>query len=152
MVRSPGVADRERSQQMKDGWFNDEYFALYESQQEAAGATGRYGLSAYLPSLFIIGLKFWDDFILCDTEGKYYTVPTVPLTREYTQPYPFPAESLKLRSDAKLAGKIKWYIQPIVFGGSPSDQKNIAWISHDQHIEAVVYWNKLYRDLKGKKA
>lgn len=137
---------------MKDGWFNGEYFALYESQEEAANATARYQLSDYLPGFFVVGIKFWDDFILCDTEGRYYTVPTVPVVREELRAYSFPAESLKLRTDPKFAGKIKWYVQPLVFGGSPSDRANLAWISHDQHIEAVVYWNQLFRDLKGKTA
>jgi hypothetical protein len=135
---------------MKDGWFNNEYFALYESQEEATSATLRYELSEYLAGFFVVGLKFWDDFILCDTEGRYYTVPTVPLTREDLRVYAFPSESLTLRPDPKLAGKIKWYVQPLVFGGSASATDNLAWISHAQHFEAVVYWNKLFRDLKGK--
>jgi hypothetical protein len=137
---------------MKDGWYNDEFFALYESKEEAERATARYRLSDYLPGFLIVGLKFWDDFILCDSEGRYHTVPTVPLVREEMRAYSFPAESLKLRADAKLSGKIKWYIQPIVFSGSPSKAENMAWISHDQHAEAVVYWNKMYHDLKGKTA
>lgn len=133
---------------MKDGWFNQEYFSLYETNEEATSATARYELPGYLPGFFVVGLKFWDDFILCDTEGRYYTVPTVPLAREELKAFSFPAEPLKLRADPKFAGKIKWYIQPIVFGGSPSTQENMAWVSHDQHVEVVVYWNKLYRDLK----
>ena len=137
---------------MKDGWFNDEYFALYESQEEATNATARYQVSEYLPGFFVVGLKFWDDFILCNTDGRYYTVPTVPLSREEVQAYAFPSESLKLRTDPKFAGKIKWYVQPLVFGGSASAAENLAWISHDQHVEAVVYWNKLFRDLRGKTA
>lgn len=137
---------------MKEGWFNDEYFALYENQEEAASATARYRISEYLPGFIVVGLKFWDYFILCETDGKYYTVPTVPLAREELRAYSFASAPLKLRADAKLAGKIKWYIQPIVFSGSPSDPKNMAWISHDQHVEAVVYWNKMYRDLRGNTA
>ncbi len=137
---------------MKDGWFNDEYFALFESQEEAANATARYRLSDYLPGFFVVGLKFWDDFILSDTNGRYHTVPTVPLVREELRAYSFPAEPLKLRADPKLAGKIKWHVQPIVFGGSPSKSENIAWISYDAHVEAVIYWNNLFRDLRGKTA
>ncbi len=135
---------------MKDGWFNDEYFALYETKNEATSATERYQLQEYLPGFSVVGLEFWDDFILCDREGRYYTVPTVPLAREELEAFPFPAESLKLRMDPKLAGKIKWYVQPVVFGGSTSALENTAWVSHDQHVELVSYWNKLYRDLKRK--
>jgi hypothetical protein len=137
---------------MKDGWHNDEFFALYESREEAENATARYRLAEYLPSYLVVGLRFWDDFIVCDSQDRYFTVPTVPLAREELRAYSFPAESLKLRSDAQLSGRIKWYIQPIIFGGSPSKVENMVWISHDQHFEAVVHWNKLYYELKGKTA
>ena len=126
---------------MKDGWFNEEYFVLYETKEEAISATSRYQLSEYLPGFFVVGLKFWDDFILCDTDGRYYTVPTVPPVREEVAAFSFPAGSLKLHADPKYAGKIKWHIQPIVFGGSPAAHENLAWLSHDQHAEAVIYWN-----------
>jgi hypothetical protein len=137
---------------MKDGWFNDEYFALYESKEETTTATARYRLSDYLPGFSIVGLRFWDDFILCDCEGKYHTVQTVPLVREHLRAYSFPAEPMELRGDARLAGKIKWYLQPIVFGGSPSNKDNMAWISHEVHVDAVVHWNKLFYDLRKKPA
>jgi len=88
---------------MKDGWHNDEYFALYENRAEAEAATERYRLANYLPGYLIVGLKFWDDFILCDSEDKYYTVPTVPLVREELRASSFPTESLKLRADTKLS-------------------------------------------------
>src|ERR1022692_108596 len=108
---------------MKDGWQDDDYFILFESQEEAMAATTRYGLSEFLPSYFVVGLKGWDDFILCDTNAKYYTVPTVPLSKEEIRSYSFPAETLKLKSDVRLANKVKWYIKPIVFGGSPPERK-----------------------------
>ena len=124
---------------MKDGWYNEEFFALYESREEAERATALYRLSEQLPGYLVIGLRFWDDFIVCNSEDRYFTVPTVPAVREELRPYSFPAEPMNLRHDAQLSGKIKWYIQPIVFSGSPSKAKNMTWISHDQHAEAVVY-------------
>jgi hypothetical protein len=137
---------------MKDGWYNDEHFVLFESQEEATAATLRYGLSNYLPGFFVVGLKGWDDFILCDIRGQYFTVPTVPLSKEELTPYSFPAETLKLRADARFENRIKWYVTPIVFGGSPTQKENLAWITHDEHAEAVRFWNKTYFDLKNKTA
>lgn len=137
---------------MKDGWQNDDHFILFESQEEAMAATARYGLSEYLPGYFVVGLKGWDDFILCDTSGKYFTVPTVPLSKEEIRPYSFPVEALKLKSDERFANKIKWYIKPIVFSGSPTEDGNMAWITHEQHAQAVRFWNKTYFELKNKTA
>jgi hypothetical protein len=137
---------------MKDGWHDDDYFALYESQEEAIAASARYGLSEYLPGYVAVGLKGWDDFILCDTNAKYYTVPTVPLSKEEITPYAFPAETLKLESDERFEKKIKWYVTPIVFGGSPTDKGNIVWITHEEHAEFVRWWNKLYFEVKNKTA
>ena len=137
---------------MKDGWQDDDYFVLFESQEEAIAATARYGLSEHLPGYFAVGLKGWDDFILCDNNAKYFTVPTVPLSKEEIRPYSFPAETLKLKPDARLANKIRWYIKPIIFGGSPTEHGNLAWITHEQHAEVVRFWNKTYFELKNKTA
>ena len=37
------------------------------------------------------------------------------------------------RKDECFVGKIKWYINPIVFGGDPKAEDNITWVSHEQH-------------------
>jgi hypothetical protein len=137
---------------MKDGWHMDDHFILFENQEEAKLATSRYGLSDYLPGYFIVGLKGWDDFILCDTASNYYTVPTIPLAKEDVRPFVFPAETLKLRSDERFSNKIKWYVKPIVFSGSPTEKENMVWITHEQHAEAVRAWNKLYFEIKNQTA
>ena len=137
---------------MKEGWHNDEHFVLFESQEEARSATIRYGLPDYLPDFFIVGLKGWDDFILCDLRGDYFSVPTVPLSIEVVRPYAFPVETLKLTTDSRFENRIKWYIKPVVFGGDPTSKENMTWLSHDVHERAVRYWNDLYRELKGKTA
>lgn len=137
---------------MKEGWQNDEYFVLCESQDEAKSVTERYRLHDYLPGYFIVGLKGWDDFILSDSEGNYHVVPTVPLTKEELRHYSFPATPLKLQVDGKFTGRVKWYVKPTIFGGSPTQKENIAWLSHDQHVKAVIFWNKTYFDVRGKTA
>jgi hypothetical protein len=137
---------------MKEGWHSDDHFILFESKEEAKLATSRYGVSDHLPGYFVVGLKGWDDFILCDMDSNYYTVPTVPIAKEEIRPFSFPAETLKLKSDDRFSNKIKWYIKPIVFGGSPTEKENMIWITHEQHIEAVRFWNKTYFEIKNKTA
>ena len=131
---------------MREGWFNNDYWSLCEDQKEAELLTAAYGLAEYLPGFFIIGLKGWDDFILSDSAGQYFLVPTVPLERASLAPFRFPTESLRLESDERFTKKIKWYVKPIRLGGDPSAKDNMAWLSQDEHVQAVKYWNKFYYD------
>ena len=100
---------------MTEGWFNDDYWILCEDVTEAEQVTALYGVAEYLPDYLIVGLKGWDDFILCNRESRYFTVPTVPLDKQYLEPFDFPVEPMKLEADKKLVGKIKWYETPIIF-------------------------------------
>ena len=131
---------------MREGWCNDDYWSLCEDQKEAEHLTAAYGLTDYLPGYFVIGLKGWDEFVLCDRDGQYFLVPTVPLERSSLAPFRFAAESLRLESDDRFAGKIKWYVKPIRFGGDPAAKENMAWLSQDKHVEAVKWWNKFYHE------
>jgi hypothetical protein len=54
--------------------------------------------------------------------------------------------SLRLESDDRFAGKIKWYVKPIRFGGDPTAKDNMKWLSRDDHVQAVRWWNKFYYD------
>jgi hypothetical protein len=135
---------------MREGWCNDNYWSLCEDQKKAENLTALYGLEDYLPGYFIVGLMGWDDFILCDREGQYFTVPTVPVERASLAPFRFPAESLRLESDERFTQKIKWYVKPIRFGGDPVAEENMAWLSQEEHVQAVKWWNKFYYDTFAK--
>lgn len=39
-------------------------------------------------------------------------------------------------------------VMPIILGGNPTDPSNKVWLTRQQHIEAVRYWNKIVHDLK----
>ena len=135
---------------MREGWYNDDYWSLCEDQKEAEHMTALYGLADYLPGYFIVGLKGWDDFILADREGQYFLVPTVPLERTGLAPFRFPTESLRLVADERFTKKIKWYVKPIQFGGDPATKENMAWLSQDEHAQAVKWWNRCYYDTLAK--
>jgi len=135
---------------MREGWCNDDYWALCEDQKEAEYLTALYGLMEYLPGFVIVGVKGWDDFILANRESQYFLVPTVPLETGSLAPFRFPAEKLKLESDDRFTKKIKWYVKPIKFGGDPNANDNIAWLSQEQHVQAVQWWNKFYYDTFAK--
>ncbi len=33
-------------------------------------------------------------------------------------------------------------IKPVMLGGHPTDPKNTVWLTREQHIQAVRFWNK----------
>jgi hypothetical protein len=122
---------------VKEGWLNDDYLILFEDRNEALQATRDYAIAERIPGYYVAGLRSWDYFILCDASSRYFTVPTVPATTDEVKPYALPSGSVVLDSDSRYCGKIKWYITPIIFGGSPSDPENLTWINLGQHTEAV---------------
>jgi hypothetical protein len=132
---------------MVEGWLADQYVVLFE-QSEWSQITERYGLAEFLGGYSIEGLLGWDDFILRDLQGKRFHVPTVPLIPDHVQALDRTIEIRDLVADVKVAERIKWYVKPIVFGGSPELGDNVTWVSLQQHVELVRWWNRLYRDLK----
>lgn len=48
------------------------------------------------------------------------------------------------------AGREVFEIQPVILGGSPSDPANKTVLTRDQHIKAVVYWNREIRRLRAE--
>lgn len=101
-----------------------------------------------LPGFDVVGLRTWDDFIVRDSAGNIFSVPTVPANPQHLSPFAIPKDAQTLRSDERFQGKIKWYVKPIVFGGDPSLGDNVVWVTHETHAQAVRWWNEQYRALK----
>ncbi len=129
---------------MNEGWLQEDYFILFTSEESAAATKG-YEIQEYLPGAAVIGLKGWDDFIVEMPDGKRYTVPTVPLLRQYMSELKGDSYRTKrLAPDAEKAGKIKWYVTPIVFGGDTGIGKNMIWVDSVTHQQLVKWWNAEY--------
>jgi len=133
---------------MKEGWLADDYLILFD-EAEVGAASDRYAISQLLPGFQVLGLRGWDDFILRDSEGQTYSVPTVPTDQRYLSPFPLPGAGSRLRPDPRHSERIKWYVTPIVFGGDPGVGANLVWVSHEEHAQLVRWWNDMYRSLKG---
>jgi hypothetical protein len=132
---------------MIEGWQGDDYLVLFD-EPEVPDITRRYDLATYLGGYEIVGLRGWDDLILRHDSRQLFTVPTVPLVQQYLASIESTIRRDQLRSDERLKGKIKWYVKPLVFGGSPTAKENVAWITLDQHTQAVKWFNQLYRTMK----
>ena len=134
---------------MITGWLDRDYLTLFDDQIEAIQKTQEYGITDVIANFTLIGLISWDDFILKDKNGAIFSVPTVPLDQQFLKPINLVIDQTKIKADSSIQDKIKWYIQPIVFGGSPTSNENIAWIDIEQHIQAVRFWNQKYKMIKG---
>jgi hypothetical protein len=135
---------------MKEGWLGDEYLILFEGS-EIDAATERYAVAVALPGFELIGLRGWDDFIVRDQNHGIFSVPTVPFERTYLTPFQLPNGGPDLQPDDRFAGRIKWYVKPVKFGGDPDINDNLVWISHEEHAGLVRWWNGLYRSITATK-
>lgn len=131
---------------MQEGWLDEKYISLF-SQEESIAATLEYQLHEHIPGFKALGLLSWDDFLVMDSNGVMYTIPTVPLDPSYLSPYSLDLGS-PLLADKRLEGKIKWYLKPLIFGGSATEEGNLVWVSPKQHAELVVWWNRQYQAAK----
>ena len=125
---------------MNEGWHGDDYLILF-AESEIGLATDRYGISKQLAGFQLLGLRGWDDFIVQDSAGHTFSIPTVPIDPQYLEPFHIPAGKAALQYDARFAGKIKWYLRPLVFGGDVNEKENCVWVSHEQHAQLVRFWN-----------
>lgn len=128
---------------MNEGWQNDDYLIVL-TQDESFAAMKAYRFDHYLRGYTLLGLKSWDDFVVINSCGVMSTVPTLPLDVSCIAPYELP-QQISLEPDEQFTGKIKWYVKPLACGGDPTDQTNVAWVTHEQHAELVVWWNEQYK-------
>jgi hypothetical protein len=135
---------------MNEGWYNDEYLVIF-SQAESNRAAEKYKLAQYLPGHTLVGLRNWDDFIVVSQAGGMCSLPTVPIDLARSESFTLSA-SVALELDARLTGKIKWYVKPLVFGGEPNDKENVSWVTLEQHAGLVVWWNEQYKKLRAQAA
>jgi hypothetical protein len=132
---------------MREGWHDDDYLVLL-SDQESSDASRGYEIQKCLPGYQIVGLRSWDDFIVRDASGGVFTVPTVPMDPQYLAAWTPLSESALLKPDSRFTGQTKWYTKPLIFGGDASDPTNTLWVSREQHMQLVTWWNLKYRELR----
>jgi len=129
---------------MKEGWSSDgDYFILFEEGEQSETAE-RYQLPDLLPGFELLGLRGWEEFLVRGVDGQIFAVPVVPIAAAQLVPAELPPENSALEADPGLVGRIKWHINPLIFGGDPTSDANVSWVSHQQHCELVRWWNAQY--------
>ena len=134
---------------MQEGWLGDEYLILF-SKKELQTISEGYEIGSMLPGYEVIGLRGWDDFLVREGGGAVFSVPTLPCIPDGLRPFSIPERADGLLADRRYAGKIKWYIKPLIFGGDPASGENLTWVTHDMHAKLVKWWNARYRELSRK--
>jgi hypothetical protein len=132
---------------MSEGWCGDDYIVFFG--ERASALETAYGITSSLPGYRLVGLRSWDEFIVEDSDGARYIVPTVPLLRANLSRFTI-ADQPTLEPDERVRGRIKWYVTPIVFGGDPSLGDNVTWVTVEQHTQLVTWWNEKYRELRSQ--
>jgi hypothetical protein len=130
-----------------EGWQDEDYLILLD-ERESSDISAQYELGKYLADHLIVGLRGWDDFIVRRHDGRLATVPTVPIAAEFVAPLEISIDVRQIQSDSRFCGKVKWYTKPVVFGGDPLDQENTIWVTLEEHVQLVKWWNDRYQELK----
>jgi hypothetical protein len=60
-------------------------------------------------------------------------------------------DELAKRFRLGCAGKEIFEIKPVILGGNPTDPGNKVVLDRQEHIKAVVHWNRVVRDLRAKR-
>jgi hypothetical protein len=132
---------------MTEGWEHEVYFLFFDDD-ESHRLTVSYGIQSHLPGYQLLGLRSWDDFIVADEDGQLFTVPCVPLAEQYVSRCAHLPQPASLVPDERFAGRIKWYVTPIIFGGDPQLGDNVIWVPLEKHVELVIWWNARYYEAK----
>jgi len=130
---------------MQEGWYEDTYWTLFEREEAAA-----YAIVEFLPGYRLVGLRDWDDLIVEAPSGGLCAVPAVPIDTALLESVGDLPPASALVAEPELRGRVKWYVQPLVFGGSPDADENLAWITLPEHAQLVRWWNQKYREIRAQ--
>jgi hypothetical protein len=60
------------------------------------------------------------------------------------------AKGIRRNRPKECSGMEIFELQPVILGGNSVDPANKIFLTRQQHIEAVRYWNKVIQDLRSK--
>lgn len=139
---------------MIEGWHGSDHLILFD-EAEIAAASDRYAVSQFLPGYEVIGLRWWDDFILQDFGGATFCAPTIQAVAELQITFRLMRSPQKERHSNSM----------IVFRAKSSGTSNLSCSGATRsrrrnHLgqsrsacttgQMVKYWNGLYRSLKSR--
>lgn len=145
-----------------EGFIRYSYFRLY-SITELLLLNEAYQVEKFAPGLIIFGSNGSGEAFGFDAREdpmEIVQIPFIPMDFKYAEPFGksfveflSALEESKNDNDSSIpqidmstVGKEFHEIHPIVFGGSPTDDKNWAPVPLEAHAELSVFWNKVYQE------
>jgi hypothetical protein len=59
-------------------------------------------------------------------------------------------KDIRSNNREETARKEVFEVYPVILGGDPTDPKNKTFLSREQHIQTVVYWNREIRRMRAE--
>ena len=128
-----------------EGWSFDTYYIFFKKSDYDSFTIG-YGINKHFPELKVVGLIDWDTFILKQSKKIYFTCPCLPTTKSGLAKLSKASLPTKLEKDPRFTDKVLWRVQPIIFGGSPDSEDNMALVTYEQHQQLIIFWNKTFQN------
>src|SRR5215831_12700862 len=159
-----------------DGVIGDEEYAILWSVEELASLNDRYEVQSYVPGLLIFGSNGGGEAYGFDTRIPNWPIVSVPfvgmewelaepigasfslcLERLYQTKELSESESMSDHNResgitaSQSRGKEIFEIHPVILGGSPTDPANKVVLNRAEHMQAVVYWNRVIAEIRRQK-
>src|SRR4051812_12487051 len=150
-----------------EGFVGQSYFRLYPVEN-LAKLNAAFGVQEFAPGLVIFGSNGGGEAFAFDMRTSapgVVQLPFIPMAYEYiierspsfadflvrmARPDPGDHRTLPTHINPDTLGKEIHEITPIVFGGSPTDPANKAYLTTEQYAEYVVWWNRTYRNVRSQ--
>jgi hypothetical protein len=144
-----------------EGFIQNSYVRLY-SIDELLSLNEAYQVKRFCPGLILFGSNGSGEAFGFDTRQdplEIVQIPFIPMDFEYARSLGKSfLEFLRALAtgvgkdgnspqiEMSAIGKEVHQIQPIIFGGSPTDPENRALIASEAHAELSVFWNNVYQE------
>ena len=143
-----------------EGFIQQSYFRLY-SVGELLSLNEAYQVTSFAPRLVIFGSNGCGEAFGFDTRQdpiEIIQIPFIPMDFQYAKPLGKSfleflhalekidhGDGTPPQIEMSTVGKEVHEIQPIIFGGNPTDDKNKALVTSEEHAELSVFWNHVYQ-------
>jgi hypothetical protein len=154
-----------------EGFIRKNAYVILWGVDELASMNKAYEVEDYAPGLLIFGSDGGGEAYGFDTRSPQWAIVEMPfvgmawslaepiaasfrgflehLYRTEKMPEGIGQQTLDLMN---ARGKEVFEIQPVILGGSPTDPANKVLLNREEHIRAVVFWNRVIKELREKQS
>lgn len=144
-----------------EGFIGNEYCRLYPLD-ELISLNESFSVKEFAPEIFVFGSNGGGEafaFKATTSSVSIVKIPFIPMDvgfaellgktfRNFLASFNENEDNESAEINRNLIGKEIHEIQPIVFGGSPIDPKNKAFVPVKDYGKLIVFWNKIWKNKK----